>query len=283
MACLKPFRLKDEKGTLVPCMKCPKCIARRISGWSFRLLQEYKVSSSAQFLTLTYDTNNLDELNFKSHGLSLSKRHLQLYFKRLRKAQRGFIKRPIKYYAVGEYGGKRTRPHYHIILFNAELRTVDLAWNKGMVHVGQVNAATVGYCLKYMTKQSQKRNRFDDRVNEFSVMSKGLGASYLTDEIRKYHSQSPEQSSCIIIEGGKKIAMPRYYREKLFNEEKRKQLSEYWREYHIQEMLSEKEYQKFIHLSPEKFIKTLNEKNSAIEAAYQRMYYKANKNRHLKI
>ena len=28
---------------------------------------------------------------------------------------------PLKYYAVGEYGGQTKRPHYHIVIFNADL------------------------------------------------------------------------------------------------------------------------------------------------------------------
>lgn len=110
--------------------------------------------------------------------MDLSKRDIQLFLKRLRKAHeshRGQMQ-PIKYYAVGEYGGITGRPHYHIILFNADIELIQDAWQNGQVHYGKVSGASVGYTLKYMTKPSRiPMHRNDDRTKEFSLMSKGLG------------------------------------------------------------------------------------------------------------
>jgi len=159
----------DEKQA-VPCGKCPKCLSRRISGWSFRLMQEDKYSTSSHFVTLTYDTANVP---ISRNGfMSLEKRDLQLFFKRLRKSN---VHR-LKYYAVGEYGSDKMRPHYHILLFNVSIDTIEIAWGNGSVHHGCVSAASVGYTLKYMCKPSKvPRHRNDDRVPEFSLMSKNLG------------------------------------------------------------------------------------------------------------
>lgn len=194
MACLTPFKTND--GQLVPCGKCPDCRGRRISGWSFRLMEEEKRCSSAFFLTLTYDPmkvpmsprgfmtldSSIDQETGEIHHMKIkkkdgttgyvreTKRDLQLFFKSLRKAN---SLRKIKYYAVGEYGGKTKRPHYHIILFNADITTVQNAWTKGQIHYGNVSGASVGYTLKYMSKpKTVPKHKNDDRLPEFSIMSK---------------------------------------------------------------------------------------------------------------
>lgn len=206
----------------VPCGKCPSCMSRRASGWSFRLMQEYKAAKHAVFLTLTYDTKHIPIT--RASYMSLKKRDLQLFFKRLRKAhEKEQWEDKIKYYAVGEYGGKTKRPHYHIILFNAKLELIQPAWNLGHIHYGQVNEASVGYTLKYISKPSKvPQHKNDDRIREFSLMSKGLGENYLTPEMVKWHKSAMTDRMYVNLLDGKKVSMPRYYKEKIYNEHERK-------------------------------------------------------------
>jgi len=194
MQCLNPVTVKDGSGldVPVPCGKCPTCVKRSASSWSFRLMEEYKVSDSAWFLTLTYNT---DHVPISRKGfMNLDSRDLQLFFKRLRKAHGGAsydmharkigkMPKPIKYFAVGEYGSETFRPHYHVILFNANVDFVQSAWGLGEVHYGDVNEKSVGYCLKYLMKRGRiPMHKNDDRQPEFGRMSKGLGLSYLSEE-----------------------------------------------------------------------------------------------------
>lgn len=177
---------KDDREYAVPCGKCPECTARRVSGWSFRLMQEEKNSISAHFITLTYDTNHV---HITPNGfMGLKKRDLQLFFKRLRKAHAkdlAFGGKRIKYYACGEYGGRTLRPHYHVILFNAKCELIQGAWQLGSVHYGKVSGASVGYTLKYISKPSKiPMHRNDDRLKEFALMSKGLAAAISRIELR---------------------------------------------------------------------------------------------------
>lgn len=171
----------------VPCGSCPECTARRTSGWSFRLVQQEKVSSISLFVTLTYDTKYVP---ISCNGfMSLSKRDVQLFLKRLRKETTKRKRRngAIKYYAAGEYGGKTKRPHYHLILFNAEHDDILSAWRDpktkqpiGSVHFGTVSGASVGYTLKYIHKKCfRPMHRNDDREPEFGLMSKDLGLATL--------------------------------------------------------------------------------------------------------
>jgi len=171
--CLKPITIKIPRTgeqVAVPCGKCPECLARRISGWSFRLMQEDKVSTSSHFVTLTYAPETVPIT--KNGFMSLSKRHLQLFFKKLRKVNPD----KLKYYAAGEYGNVGRRPHYHILLFNAIPDTILPSWGNGSIDIGTVSAASVGYTLKYMCKPSRiPLHRNDDRLPEFSLMSKNWG------------------------------------------------------------------------------------------------------------
>lgn len=182
---------------------------------------------SAMFVTLTFDTEHVP---ISRNGfMTLDKKPLQLFFKRLRKLST----LQIKYYAVGEYGGKTMRPHYHIILFNSNYSDVDKAWTLdgkriGHSHFGNVNGASVGYTLKYMTKPSKiPMHRNDDRLPEFSLMSKGLGAVYLTDAMVRYHKADLENRMNCVLPDGKVIAMPRYYKDKIYTEQERKQIAWY--------------------------------------------------------
>lgn len=217
--CLTPITIKSKitgESHAVPCSKCPKCMARRVSSWSFRLLQEENQSTSALFLTLTYDTKHvpITENGF----MSLSKRDPQLFMKRLRKVH----SQPLKYYLCGEYGGKTNRPHYHIILFNARIDLIQAAWQLGSIHYGKVSGASVGYTLKYMTKGKKiPMHKNDDRQPEFALMSKKIGISYLSPSKIKWHHADLQNRMYVNIGGGKKATMPRYFKDKIYTEEQR--------------------------------------------------------------
>jgi hypothetical protein len=201
-----------------PCGKCPACVRRRVSGWAFRLNKQSEQSKSAHFVTLTYNDEHIKKT--KNGFETLVKKDVQDFFKRLRK----LTKQKISYYAVGEYGDSGERPHYHIILFNANPKIVENAWKLnditlGNVHFGDVGDASVGYTLKYISKD-KKIPQFngDDRQKEFALMSKGLGAGYLTDNMVKWHTKGNIENKVYLpLKDGKKAAMPRYYKDKLYD------------------------------------------------------------------
>ena len=111
MRCQTPIWVDPGDEPLqVPCGKCLICLSNRRQDWSVRILNEYKYSIGSRFITLTYSDKHLPEDG------QLNKSDLQKYFKRLRKT----LDKRVRYYAVGEYGTKRGRPHYHILLFNVK-------------------------------------------------------------------------------------------------------------------------------------------------------------------
>lgn len=201
--------------------------------------------------------------------MALSKVDLQLFFKRLRKAH-GASHQTIKYYAAGEYGGKTSRPHYHIILFNAQLELIQNAWNKGQVHYGTLTEASVGYTLKYIHKKAfKKKHANDDRQPEFALMSKRLGDNYLTKAAIQWHQNDYLNRMYLVIEDGKKVAMPRYYKEKIYGDDQREEIAE-----HAQE----KAYADFIKLV-KKFGKDLNNRiENKRQSTIKKASFNLNKN-----
>jgi hypothetical protein len=270
--CITPFYVKDKftgENIPVPCSKCPPCKKRRTSGWSFRLVKEGERSLSALFVTLTYNTETVPITN--NGFMNLDKADVQKFMKRLRKLS----KQKLKYYVCGEYGTKRMRPHYHLIIFNADKEKVEQAWTLerrplGQIYIGDVNEASIGYTLKYMCKKGKIPMYYnDDRQKEFSLMSKGLGSNYLTDNMIKWHKNNIEERMYCNIKGNKKIAMPRYYKDKIYTEFDKIRISN-----HIKET-TEKEEQKLINELGENYQQILVERHIQ---AFQKMHKNAEKN-----
>lgn len=214
-----PHVLGEPRLLPVPCGRCPVCQRRRVANWSHRLMQEQRVSNSSFFVTLTYDTRYVP---ISDNGfMTLKKRDVQLWMKRLRKAHPKDVR--LKYYLAGEYGDTNWRPHYHVILFNAELDLIHEAWQLGEVHVGRVEEASVQYTAKYINKGKRiPQHSRDDRLPEFSLMSKGLGKNYLSPAMVKYHRASVDRNY-VTTAGGARFPLSRYYRDRIWNEDERLQ------------------------------------------------------------
>lgn len=228
--CLSPFQLTKEYTDIngknrtinVPCGKCVSCLKRRSGHWSFRLAQEAQVSSSASFLTLTYANAPISKNGFPT----LVKEDFQKFLKKLRKKCPLY---KLKYYACGEYGTKTNRPHYHAIIFNLPHRIISRpeiitdTWGHGHTMITHSNDLTINYVSGYIMKDNIKQiNRHDDRLREFSLMSKGMGLSYLTPQMINYYKK--RELTAILHENGHFISMPRYYKEKIFDKQELKKI-----------------------------------------------------------
>ena len=176
-----------------------------------RLQEEQKRSESSHFVTLTYSDKYLPDCG-------LVKRHLQLYFKRLRK-----VSPRLRYFAVGEYGSKTQRAHYHAIIFNAEEKAIREKWTLydkvknreypiGIVHVGNVTQASCAYVTKYCIQKGLEINGLN---KPFAIMSRGygLGAWYLTDQMIAWHRADDRNYT---LQYGIKGKLSRYYNEKIW-------------------------------------------------------------------
>ena len=202
-----------KKKRSVPCGQCAKCLENKRKQWFVRLYEEHKKSQNSAFLTLTYEVEPKNGVN---------KRDVQLWLKRLRKD----TGKGVKYYAVGEYGSKSGRAHYHALMFHLPLSTdlgliVQDTWGYGMIHVGKLTESSINYVCKYhLIPSGDKRH---ERNREFSLMSKGLGKEYI-DRMSKYHSGNTDRAAYQYYEH--KLPLPRYYKEKIYTDWERREISE---------------------------------------------------------
>lgn len=218
------FRKDDYVTGKYPCGKCIECMQARRNSWHIRLLNELKVAQNAIFATFTYDDecitlteNNLMNLDYKDVQ-RMWKRYRTNYYRKHKENSK------LKYFLVGEYGSNTHRPHYHAIIFNVDVEMLQNMWEYGFSHIGEVNEKSIFYTLKYCLKKThedQFRNEYDDRAPEKALMSKGLGISYLTKEMIKYHKNDITRGVTYL--GNKKMALPRYYRDKIFTELEKEQ------------------------------------------------------------
>lgn len=247
-------------GLNVKCGKCYNCRISLLREWIFRLQQEQIEHPISYFVTLTYDNDNVPITTNKF--MTLQKADLQKYIKRLRKTQ----KHNIKYYAVGEYGSKTERPHYHILLFNArsQKEIID-KWAFGTVHIGTITNKSIAYTLEYIATYLDKRKHArDDRELQFKVMSKGIGLNWLKQGGRQYIDADIKRNY-IRLEDGTKISIPKIYK-KHFTEQQKTQLRLHISkevEEVFQKKLKEKGAEKLtqeIEARKDKLIKRLNKK-----------------------
>lgn len=173
MLCSSPLRRGVQE---IGCGQCMPCRLNRRRVWTARLLLEAHLREPNYFVGLTYRDEDLP-----TDGL-VSRRALQLFFKRLRK------RASCRYFAVGEYGSRFGRPHYHALLFGLSeavpstggrgirhVRACDCclcsSWGLGQVHVGEVTPDSCAYVAGYVEKgRLSQLPRF-----EFSAMSRNPG------------------------------------------------------------------------------------------------------------
>lgn len=108
----------------IPCGNCIGCRIEYSKQWANRCMLEVQYHERCCFITLTYNREHVPLVGYSIGGklasvpaLTLSKRDLQLFFKRLRKFFPGVC---IRYFGCGEYGPQTLRPHYHVILFGID-------------------------------------------------------------------------------------------------------------------------------------------------------------------
>lgn len=216
MKCISPLYVRSN---VVPCGKCNFCRQLRALDWMFRLSNEMEYADSAHFVTLT--------LRFAPQ-MGVYKRHLQLFFKRLRKIQgkrKGAKK--VVYYAVAEYGSKTLRPHYHAIIFNCQPLDVVSSWKLGRVHVGKVTPASIAYVTGY----SMKSGDYPKGMRKpFSLMSRrpAIGMKYLETHGSWHRGNgiSVDTFRSYTMLKGVRGHLPRFYRDKIFKKFEREAMNE---------------------------------------------------------
>lgn len=234
MKCLKPYYDKKRQQTF-NCGQCRNCRVNRTSSWALRCLYELADWNCASFITLTYNDENLPADN------TLNPEHLKKFWKDVRYDLSVLDKqRKIKYYACGEYGDKEKkywskgakrahgRPHYHAIVFgldpfnDKDREIISSNWNycdswifdknRQEKAIDEVNVTDISYVTGYVQKKlngDSASEEYGDAVRPFSRSSAGIGLNFaLKNKDRLVNN------GFTYIGNGKKIGIPRYFREK---------------------------------------------------------------------
>lgn len=236
----------DYRKMQVPCGHCDGCMKDKVNDLFVRLYFEWircvdAKNGSVWLGTLTYEDSQLPRTE---DGVPcFDKRHVQLFFKRLRK--RSDLK--FKVFYVTEYGGEFGRPHYHFILFVEDflssdsnkfrlLQWVAESWTKiedrnynmsSMNNIGLFNMQRVDVKpvydskgLRYVSKYIAKQFGTEDFLkldlegwqSFFYQCSVGLG-----DCILEYANRDMWQKGYIECDGYK-YRIPSYYKLKMERE-----------------------------------------------------------------
>lgn len=231
MLCQEPY---VKAGQAFPCGKCLPCLVRRRKLWTHRLMLESLCHSDNAFVTLTYADDTLPA------DLSLQPAHLQDFLKRLRSHMEYHYKKRIRFYGVGEYGDKSSRPHYHAILFNyvtclrgrsvyrkgvtkccSSCDLIRDLWGYGNVGLGSLTTESAGYTLGYIVKNMRRTDdaRLKGRWPEFARMSLRPGLGYgALDEIAKTiirYNLDDDPIPTVLRQGKSMKPLGRYLRSKL--------------------------------------------------------------------
>jgi len=185
MQCKSP-PLIESLGHRVRCGRCLACRVKFRDAWATRIRMEsyshyHRTGLWAQFLTFTYRTENVP-LTVDGE-VTLRKRRFQNWLKNEQKILGKF-----RYFAVGEYGSKLGRPHYHMVIFPENPKQAGLLcarWEEkyGFTSQYPVTDGAWRYITKYATKylsRTQDQEKLGQKELEFRVSSRRpvLGADF---------------------------------------------------------------------------------------------------------
>lgn len=146
--CVAAITLDD--GTEVACRNCWQCKRNRVNDLVGRCIAESRFSEATYAVTLTYgDSSGVN-------AVTLVYKDVQDFLKRLRKRYK------VRYIVAGEYGTKKGRAHWHIVLFfkdkapevKQDARVDWKYWPHGFSYFQQPDWKGFQYVLKYVLKDS---------------------------------------------------------------------------------------------------------------------------------
>lgn len=216
--------VKDERVLYVPigCGRCIECTKQKANNWRVRLLEEIRNNSNYTFVTLTFSDMSLIYLRSKLKELSynidndIATKGVRYFLELWRKNN----KTSVRHWLITELGQNNTeRIHLHGIIDSRDIEQIKNTWKWGEVHTGTfVNEKTINYIIKYVTKVDSKHKNFVPKI----LCSKGLGSSYLNrydSNLNKF--KGIDTKEYYRTRDGVKLALPIYYRNKIYKEEEK--------------------------------------------------------------
>lgn len=248
----------------IGCGTCLECRKQKAREWTARLQEDIKDYPNGKFVTLTFSTEALRQLakpqlsimrtkrykfakppykqqrykrknkyidttNLKGYDLdnAIATRAVRLFLERWRKKH----KKSLRHWLITELGGGHSEHvHLHGIVWTDYPELIDQYWQYGYVWKGYekngkienyVNARTINYIVKYVSKMDEKHLNYKPVI----LTSSGIGAGYINKgRCLENKWNGNDTNEYYRTSSGHKIALPIYYRNKLYNEHEREQL-----------------------------------------------------------
>lgn len=207
----------------VPCRRCVNCVNSYMTQWRNRLMLEFEYMSSearanSYFVTLTFKP---DVLNSSSFDLQTLKRR---FIDRIRKD----VGSSPRHWIVSEYGEKFGRLHLHGLFFdvNFDIHNLDKYWQYGIVDYSMMSEGSIKYCTSYITKGNEDIIVSPDKIQRV-FCSPGIGKEYCNDSYNvRYHHPRPGVLHSVMQNSSQYLqAMPRYFKQKIFTDDEREDMS----------------------------------------------------------
>lgn len=246
----------DERTRWVPigCQKCMECRKQKARGWQVRLLEDIKQNTNGKFITLTFSnewiknivegyTNDNNEwvegIGTELEGYELDNQIATVATRYFLERWRKTYGRTLRHWFVTELGHEGTENiHIHGIVWPhiegtipAIMNEIEKHWKHGFVwkwkiekgrRVNYVNESTVNYIIKYVTKADGLHKEYKSII----LTSPGIGKNYTEarEAWKKAKFKGTETDETYRTRTGHKIALPIYWRNKVFTDQEREAL-----------------------------------------------------------
>lgn len=191
------------------CGRCLECRKKKMRDWKVRLMEEVRNNRDALFVTLTLNENSLKK-GWKP------KDYVRRFLERYRKKHG----KSVKHWLVTEPGEENGRLHFHGLIWNWDKNTdLNNVWQYGFTYIGRfVNEKSVNYIVKYMLKPNIKHKEFRQEV----FCTPGIGKGW-TEKPQGLMSKAKEEEF-YRLNNGSRIALPKYYKNVMFDDDTRERL-----------------------------------------------------------
>lgn len=195
-----------ERKDKIPCRKCIGCKIEYINEWGKRGYLMSKTYQNNWFITLTYDDKNLPLTN--EGKPTIEPKDISRFINSLKKHFNRRKHNGIKYICAREYGGRKKRPHYHLIFWNLPLTDIkkttiknykkekiveyspliEKLWGKNNTKTSPniilpANLNTIKYTVAYSLKKLKPKECIDERIEpERITFSRGIGLPFFEKE-----------------------------------------------------------------------------------------------------
>lgn len=228
--------IPDKRVTMVSigCENCIECRMQKAREWKVRLMEDIRRRTNGKFITLTFSDESIAELSDiegKTRGLrgyELDNAIATVAMRRFLERWRKKYEKSLRHWAVTELGQNGTENiHIHAIVWTDEdAKEVARVWQYGHMFPNDwrenyVTERTVNYIAKYVSKVDRLHRGYKSKI----LTSPGIGQGYeITGAGRLNRFKGEKTREVYVTRQGIKLALPIYYRNKIYTEQEREKL-----------------------------------------------------------